>query len=162
MYQHDLDYLLQLCRLSELQRSALVRYYQQLPELARIEAHALQTDLIRQHRQERRPDRAAEFTYAMLLQALHKMRYTEEGLQRKGRVSLEDAKRISELRIQRAKAGKTERTSPLRCKIEVQHGELVKRLRKKEQMSWREIAAYLQRYHRLQISHTYLRRCFAE
>jgi hypothetical protein len=161
MYQHDLDYLMQLCRLTELQRTALVRYYLNLPELVRIEAHALQTDLIRQHRQERRSDCPAEFAYAMLLLALQKMRYTEDGLQRKGRVSLEDARRISELRIQRAKVGKKERTSPLRCKVEVQHGELIKRLRDTERMSWREIAAYLQRYHRLQVSHTYLRSCFA-
>ncbi len=160
MYQYDLEYLTQLCRLTELQRATLARYYQQLPELARIEAHALQTDLIRQHRQERRSDRSAEFTYGMLLLALKKMRDTEQGLQKKGKLTLENAKQITELRIARSKAHKQQQANPLRQRIEVQHGELIKRLREKEQMSWREIADYLQRYHRLQASHTYLRRCF--
>jgi hypothetical protein len=101
-----------------------------------------------------------EFLYAMQMLALQMMRSVEGGLDRKGRLTLEQARRISEIRMARAKADRTSRKSPTRQKLELRHAAEVRRLRG-EGFSWREVADYLKRYHRLTVSHTYLRRLFS-
>lgn len=161
MYDYDLPYVQTLCGLTELQRRDLCRWYSRLPESVRVEACRLQTDLIRQHRQRQQAGKMPEFLHAMLVLALQKMRSVEGGLDRKGRLTLEQARRISEIRLARAQAERTGRKSPTRHKLELQHAEQIKRLRG-EGLSWREVAEYLRRYHRLEVSHTYLRRVFKE
>lgn len=161
MYDYDLHYVQTLCGLTELQRRDLCRWYYRLPETVRIEAGRLQTDLIRQHRQRQQAGKLPEFLFAMLLLALQMMRSVEGGLDRKGRLTLDQARRISEIRLARAQAERTGRKSPKKNKLEQRHAEQVRRLRE-EGFSWREVAEYLKRYHRLEISHTYLRQLFTE
>jgi hypothetical protein len=160
-YKYDLDFVQQLCRLTELQRRDLLRYYTRLPELVRIEAHRLQTDQIRQHRHQMQAGYMAEFSYAMLLIALQMMRSVEHTQQR-GSLTMEQVQMISEIRIARAKVVKKRKKSPIRHQVEVQYFEEIKRLRVQEGLSWREIAAYLKKYRRLKISHAYLQTLFKE
>ena len=159
MYDYDLNCVQTLCCLTELQRRDLCRWYARLPETVRIEACRLQTDLIRQHRQRQQSGRTAEFLFAMLMLALQMMRSVEGGLDRKGRLTLDQARRISEIRLARSQADRASRKSPTRQKLELRHAEMVRRLRG-EGLSWREVAAYLKRYHRMEVSHTYLRLLF--
>lgn len=159
MYDYDLNCVQKLCGLTELQRRDLCRWYAKLPETVRVEAYRLQTDLIRQHRQRQQPGQVPEFLYAMQMLALQLMRSVEGGLDRKGKLTLEQARRISEIRLARAQADKASRKNPTRAKLELRHAGDVRRLRG-EGLSWREVAAYLKRYHRLEVSHTYLQRLF--
>lgn len=159
MYDYDLNCVQTLCGLTELQRRELHRWYVRLPETVRIEVCSIQTDLIRQHRQRQQPGHMPEFLYAMLILALQLMRSVEGGLDRKGRLTLEQVRRISEIRLARAQAERVSRKSPTRKKIELRYAATVKRLRE-EGFSWREVAAYLKRFHRLEVSHTYLRQIF--
>ena len=52
MQSYDLEYVYELTGLSEPNRKRLINYYAKLPEPTRIEAHKLQTDLIRQKREQ--------------------------------------------------------------------------------------------------------------
>ena len=47
---YDLTYVYSLTGLSEPNRKMLINYYARLPEQSRLEAHKLQTDLMRQKR----------------------------------------------------------------------------------------------------------------
>lgn len=161
MYDFDLTCVQQLCGLTELQRHDLCRWHAKLPEPVRIEACRLQTDLIRQHRQRQQPGRQPEFLFAMQMLALQMMRSVEGGLDRKGRLTLDQARRISEIRLARAKADQDGRKKPTRQKLELRHAAEVQRLRG-EGFSWRAVADYLKRYHRLEVSHTYLRQLFKD
>ena len=159
MYDYDLDCVQKLCGLTELQRRDLCRWYTRLPETVRIEACRLQTDLIRQNRQHQKAGTMPEFMHAMFLMALQMMRSIEGGLDRKGKLTLEQARRISEIRLARAKAERSGKKSPTRQKLELRHTEEINRLRG-EGFSWREVTAYLKRFHRLDVSHTYLQKVF--
>ena len=66
MNSEKLEYVYELTGLSEPNRKMLINYYARLPEETRIEAHKLQTDLIRQKRDKYENPRQHEFTYAML------------------------------------------------------------------------------------------------
>lgn len=159
MYDYDLNCVQTLCGLTELQRRDLCRWYAKLPEKVRVEVFRLQTDLIRQNRQRQTANKLPEFLYAMQMLAFQLMRSVEGGLDRKGKLTLEQARRISEIRLARAQADKVNRKKPTRAKLELQHAGDVRRLRE-EGLSWREVAAYLKRYHRLEVSHTYLQQVF--
>lgn len=161
MYDYDLDFVQTLCGLTELQRRDQCRWYAKLPESVAIEACRLQTDLIRQHRQHQKAGKQPEFLYAMFLVAVQMMRSVEGGLDRKGRLTLDQARRISEIRLARAQAERASRKSPTRQKLELRHAAEVRRLRG-EGFSWREVSQYMKRYHRLDVSHTYLRQLFKD
>ena len=75
-------------------------------------------------------------------------------------LTVEQARRISEIRVARAKAERTRKESPTRHKLELRHGEEIKRLREQEKFSWREVARFLEKNYRLRVSHTYLRKVY--
>lgn len=162
MYDYNFAYLERLAGLTAMQRQTLMRYYAKLPEQVRIEAHKLQTDLIRQRRQEQRKDAMPEYCYAMLILALRQMQWIEQSHHLKASLTLEQAKKITEIRLARARAMKKKKDSPLRYLIEVRLFEEIQRLREVEGMSWREVCDYLAKYHRRRISHTYLQRVFTD
>lgn len=161
MYQYDLDYVQDLCRLPAEARFALAKYYDGLPETVRIEAHKIQTDLARQNRSKFVKQKSSEYYYAMFLLALGMMSRIEHGQQRKIQLTDEEAGRISLIRLSRIKAGRKGKGHPTRRLIEIRYFEMISRL-KKENLSWREISKYISRFHKHRISHSYLRKIYLE
>jgi hypothetical protein len=160
MQSYDMDYVYSLTGLSEPNRKRLINYYARLPEQTKIEAHKLQTDLIRQSRDKYDNARQQEFTYAMLLLALAKMKSLELAQTTKKALTDEEAGKITELRIQRILAAKNKgRESKQKHLIEIRFYEEIKNLKEKG-LSWREIAEYIKKYHKKKISHGYLQQCY--
>jgi hypothetical protein len=160
LQSYDMDYVYSLTGLSEPNRKRLINYYARLPEQTRIEAHKLQTDLLRQSRDKYDNARQQEFTYAMLLLALAKMKSLESGQATKKALTDEEAGKITELRIQRVLTAKNKgRESKQKHLIEIRFYEEIKNLKEKG-LSWREIAEYIKKYHKKKISHGYLQQCY--
>jgi len=159
MYDYDLDYVQLTCRISAEDRRSLSHYYADLPETVRIEAHKIQTDLARQNRIKFIKGKAPEFYYAMLLLALRAMKQIETGQQKKIQLTAQEAQRITEIRLSRIKAGRKGKGNPTRRLVEIRYFEMISKLRK-ENLSWRDISAYIAKFHKHRISHSYLRKVF--
>jgi len=139
------------------------RYFGHLPEADRIKAHKLQEDLIRQNRKLWKGKSNADFYYSMLILALWKMQSTREILSKKTALTIEEAeKRAEELRKRRVatfiaiKKDRKKKASPKASSIDSQRYHLVARLRS-DGLSWRDTAEYLDKHHKIKISHSYLR-----
>ncbi len=160
---YDSTYVQELTKIPSARRGDLVRYYGRLPEQMCIEVHRMQTELIRSHRNSGayHKDALSEFTYAMFIIALENLKKTETALQRKKRINLSDTKKLSELRVLRVKGKEKTKRAKNREKLENLYY-VIKQLRNDENLSWRQLSVYLKKYHRLDVSFSYLRQCFLE
>jgi len=161
MYEYNLDYVQDLCRLPAEARQSLARYYVDLPETVKIEAHKIQTDLSRQNRGKFDKSFAPEFYYVQFLLALQMMQGLETGQQRKVQLTDKEAGRISEIRLSRIRASRKKKSSPIRRLIEIRYYFLIARLRK-EDLSWREISSYLSKFHKHSISYSYIQKVYEQ
>lgn len=161
----DIHEVTRLTGFSAETRNRLARYYARMPDPVRIEAHRMQTDLVRQARADRVAGREPEFYFAQFLIALHKMQSMEagSGLRRKTeqRLTDEELARITVIRSHRVQAEHKKKPSTTKDRIEHDFYIMVSRFRDNE-VSWRDIAIYLGRYHRFRISHNYLKKCFEQ
>lgn len=113
------------------------------------------------------PKREQEIELACLLLAMRELYVADKSLKhkdRRGRQEILEADRmISDMRIERAREGrkeKTKRSSPRRSIVE-RHLHVILALRDKD-CSWRDVQAVLKKLIGLDISHVYLRRCVEE
>ena len=160
---YDSTYVQELTKIPAARRVDLIRYYGRLPEQMCIEVHRKQTELVRVHRNTGmyRKDFLSEFMYSMLILALHQLKQTETVLQRKKRINLSDTKKLSELRVSRVKGVKKTKRAKDKAKIENLYY-VIKQLRDNENLSWRQVSVFLKKYHRLDVSYSYLRQCYLE
>lgn len=156
MENYDLKFVEEITKLSNKKRNELLIYYVSMPETVRLEAHRLQTDLIRQNRHWKSTGKNQEYVYANLLLALKRLRFVEHGQATARNIPLEVAKQATQIKIERVKADAKRKESPLRDLIELKFFELIKQL-KAEGLSWRLIENYLSKHHKTHVSHAYLR-----
>lgn len=144
-------------------RKKLIRYYDRLPEPLRIEAHRLQTDYMRQHREACRDKMTQEeFSYVMLLIALDKMLSIEE-FDSQRNTTPEQSDKAVKLRAARIKASRrVQKPSPTKERILLRYFKLICRLREEDGMSWREVGRYIKKHHHEEISHVYLKKVYEE
>ena len=159
-YNYDIEYIRRLTGISSSEEDKLIRFFYRLGPRARVEAFKLELDLYRKHFHKRERDKIPEFTYAMFLLALKAMHKIELQLKIKKALSLEEAEKITKLRIERIKAQKRARKSKKREYIE-QNLALIKQLRDAG-LSWRDIAAYIKKYHRVKIAPSYIHMIYKE
>jgi len=144
--------------LADLEPEPLLRWWTGQGPGLWLEAVRLQTDLLRQARQrgETLPGKQVEFTLAALLHSLQKLKNTEEQLKRKGEINPEISQRVQEVRIAGIKSAPRKAKPPKKRRaIEIQYYELIHTLRR-EELSWRQIAEYLHRYHKFRCGHGYI------
>jgi len=161
MYEYDMDEVERLTGFSEKKRKELIRYYSELPDKIRIDAHKLQADLAQQNWHKKTKGKDFEFIYAFFLIAINGMERIETGQTRKTTLTDKELKRIALIRRERIKADHRKKGSPTKEIIEIRFFELIKRL-KKEGLSWRDISKYISKFHKKRISHTYLKQCYEE
>jgi len=159
-YNYDVEYIRKLTGISSSEEDKLIRFFYRLGPRARVEAFKLELDLYRKHFHKRERDKLPEFTYAMFLLALKAMHKIELQLKIKKALSLEEAEKITKLRIERIKAQKRAKKSKKREYIE-QNLALIKQLRNAG-LSWRDIAAYIKKYHRVKIAPSYIHMIYKE
>jgi hypothetical protein len=156
MMTYDLQEIKRLTGWSVERRNELMRYYGKLPEDLRLNVMERQRNLIwKNSKKQKRKDKEIEFFYGMLLRAVHQLRRLETTEQRKQTLTDEEIAKIETIRRNRIKTTHRKKKSPLKKVIEIQLYELIKRLRS-DGLSWRDISAYIARYHKRRISHAYI------
>lgn len=160
MATRDNDCIMQKTRFVPAKRETLVRYYKSMPESIRLEVHRLQGIIMLKKFPGIPADNLSEDGYSSLLLAVSSIYNLENGLSGKKNISVDEAEKITALRLARAKARKPRRPSPIRDIIETRFYEEIKKLR--EKLSWREIADYLARNYKTCISHGYLQQVFEQ
>lgn len=139
------------------EKVAALNWFGQQPEVVQLEAMQLQTHLIRQSR-----SNGVKFTHQLALDLLadacKKMRYEEDSLRLKTKLSQSEVKKVHDRRITRFKASRRHgKSSPKREAIRLKYFHLVQELREKEGFGWRNCATYLLQYHKFTVTHAYLR-----
>ena len=109
-------------------------------------------------RAERQTGKTGEYEFSCLLVALNDVRRLEfDGKKAKYMKAVSD-ERIEKLRIDRSKRRKPI-SDPKARQVVKQFIPLIEKMRD-ENLSWRRIAMYLGKYHKLSISYEYLRRIY--
>lgn len=157
----DFDYLAELTGMSRGRMDRLMKYHGKLPLAIKGECERLKSDLIRQHRKQRRKGLEAEFLLAQFLVALSMMEKAEDGLSVKRDITHGELAKVTMIRAGRIRAARRPKASPKRDKIETVYRDEIRQLRETEGLSWREVATYLKRHHRVRITAAYLQRVFA-
>jgi hypothetical protein len=143
------------------ERSAVIKWLANQGEAVQVEAFKLQTDLLRQRRQ--KGERVSpELAYALLVLACRKMRFEEDALHMKKRLSEEEAGKIQQRRLERFKVYQKGKESPKRELIRTRYYHMVQKLRSEDKLGWRNCAAYLKRFHNFEITHSYLKTIILE
>ena len=153
-YNYDVDYIRKLTGIPSSEEDKLIRFFYRLGTRARVEAFKLELDLYRKHFHERERGKIPEFTYAMFLLAIKSMHKVELQLKIKKALSLQEAGKITKLRIERLKAKKRVKKSNKREYVE-QNLAMIKQLRDAG-LSWRDVSTYIKKYHRVKIAPSYL------
>jgi len=143
-------------------RRMLARYYANMSESDRLEAHRTAGLLVRSMRGGEIMDEA--FFYSTFMRALGQMYFDrQETLNRKNALTGEQAVAISQKRLASFRSAKKDRLHKRRAKksqlISIQYLELIKKLRA-DGLSWRDCADYLFKYHKKKISHQYLKEIY--
>ena len=156
MTAYDLQEIKRLTGLPADRRNELMRYFGKLPEHLRLNVMERQRDLIwKNSKKQKIKGKEIEFFYGMLLRAVGQLRHLEKAEQRKEILTDEEIAQIETIRLTQIRAAHRKKGSPLLKKIEVRFFDLIKRLRD-EGLSWRDISAYIARYHKRRISHAYI------
>lgn len=146
---------------TEAQRATLFRWLAKQGEQTRIEAAKLQTDLIRQNRQQSDKSKHPEFVFAMHILALVKMHWIETAQSQKVQMSESEAAKLTGIRIERIKAQRRKKSSPKKEAIRIRFYHEIKMLRENG-LSWRQVSDYIAKNHKTRIGFSYLRETFAE
>jgi hypothetical protein len=146
---------------SAAERSAAVKWLANQGEAIQVEAFKLQTDLLRQRRQKGEKV-SPELAYALLVLACRKMRFEEDALHMKKRLSGEEAGKIQQRRLERFKVFQKGKESPKREMIRTRYYHLVQKLRSEDKLGWRNCAAYLKKFHNFEVTFSYLKTTILE
>lgn len=128
-------------------RRTLARYYGTLPEQARIHAHKMCLDKAR----------SGEEAYKCLLEVLHTMKLSES---RRFEHDEETERLGTDIRIWRSKE-ETRKKPKIKTEFIRFNYHEIKEIREKG-LSWRQLATYLEKTHKVTIGFSFLRRVFTE
>lgn len=143
--------------LADSERTRLLRWYANQSEPAQLEIHAIKRDLFHRLMESFLGKGFSKdaIDQACLILAVRHLKRSLDALERKGTVDQKSLVTIRSLRIRELLEKK--RTYPRRkAKRLDAYREEIKALRG-QGLSWRDVARYLARHHKVTISHTYLR-----
>ena len=160
------DEIYNLTGLNRQKRLAMCKYFGQITEDERIEAFRLAYDLAKQkiEKAEEQFRGRPGFFYSLVCLAIWKLNWTRVALSKKNpNLTQKRAKEISQRRIASALSARKDRMKRGRLStiIDVRLYDVVKTLRKKG-LSWRECAEYIQKHHRIKISHVHLYKLYSK
>ena len=143
------------------ERNELIRWYSRITEIERLDVHKLQTDLLRQKREQIKPLGPSTGAYAALVLALAKRRQTLTAAQRKEHMTPEQAEQVTQMhhdaiagKVKGKGEGRIARLVRLRLFHEIDN------LRDVHGYSWRKIAVWIGVNHKTKVSHNQIRLCF--
>ncbi len=136
------------------------RYLAKQPSIIRQKIMLEQAQHLRVHRSQKGKLSAAIMERALAAAALQFMN-EERRLMRKSEMTNDEAEKLKDIRIARAKANKKNKSANKRALVERRYFELIGKLRG-EGLSWRQISEYLKSNHRQRISHSYIQKTWTE
>ncbi|MGM0609323.1 MAG: hypothetical protein ACQESP_13015 [Candidatus Muiribacteriota bacterium] len=136
----------------------LIKYFRLLGYDNQVKVFELQTDIVRKNREQKK---TPEFFFHCWLEAVNQFKKIELAQHQKKSLSDKQIEVLGQLRKNRIKNKHGKKGSPAKEKIKIAYYELIKKLRA-EEMSWRDISAYIAKYHKTKISHVYIRKAFLE
>ena len=151
----DENYIEVLTGLKTRTRLGLASYYAKLNESGKVDAHRRQVEVFRVWRTQGKTERTkdGENNYAALLVALKAMQKIEK--------TPVTSNANFEFKIERLKKDRRPKPQKMKDIIEKRYFTEITRLRE-QQLSWRQISAYLKKYFKKEVSHTYLKKVFEE
>lgn len=145
---------------SQSERAAAIKWLSAQGEAIQIEAFKFQTDLLRQRR-EKGIRVTPELAYSLLVLVCRKMRFEEDSLRIKQRMTANEAAKIQERRLERMKVFRRGKPSVKKEIIRVKYFHLVQQLRA-EGLGWRNCSAYLAKFHNFHVTFSYLKTTILE
>lgn len=158
-----------ICTVSGLdknKRSAMARYFGRLSEAERVESVKIAIDLAKQFMGKVDPEMLGkpDFLYTMICLSLWKMSWSRHDLAKKNPALTEkEAKEIAEKRLASVFSKRKDRMKNPKKKIllDLRYYHVVAELRCSG-VSWRECQEFLKKYHKMKISHVYLRQIYEQ
>lgn len=157
----ELNFITQETQTTDAERKNMMRWFAQQPEMAQIQIEKLHRDFMTQRKDKYRPlpSEYRMITWHVCLILAIKARYRVETTKDNRHSSPEAIEKRNELRMQTIKAEK-KKSSPKLEKVIAYSQEILKWREGNE--SWRDIATYIGKYHKIKISHAYIRNVITE
>jgi hypothetical protein len=160
---YDWQYILDETGLTKTRISELMRYFAKLPLDIQLDVLKSQHEDFQQNKsrwQQAYAHRATEARYVQFLNAINRQ-YRFEHQQERKSAGLNNEKNMAKLtsqrllRLQQAKGKKDRKFRALE-----QRRYVLRQLRQ-QGASWRDIQLYMQKYHRIKVSHSYIQRVYS-
>lgn len=160
MEEYDLEYIKQICGMSEPKIKQIEKYYSKFCREEKIEVEKVKSDLYFQRKYDIEKGKKAEFNYAIFLIATKKSMISFENIERTKDPDQNKISRIDEIKIARLREEHQAKIAPNAAWIQHHIGDIQK-MREKG-LSWAEISEYVKKYFRKTISKSYLRDMYFE
>lgn len=147
--------------LSTEKRRELVRWYAQENETMKVEVARRQMVIAKDMKRERDENKLGEFYFACLVRAVDQIRrrldskYSQE-------LDPGQMRELDRLCIARIRRPRKKKASKIKILIEKNYFYVIRKLRDKEKLPWRDVAKYLEKTYRVKISFDRLRKVFNE
>jgi|GEM_PF-1774878 len=160
---YDWQYILTETGLTKSRISELMRYFARLPLDIQLSVMRDQLDDYAKNKErwkEAYARRATEARYVQFLNAINRQYKFEHQLERKSVTedNEEELSRLTQQRFQRLQQQKGKKDRKFRA---LQQRRFVLRQLRRQGASWRDIQLYMQKYHHIKISHSYLQRVYS-
>lgn len=141
-------------------RQNLIRFYARLTEPERLAVHAEHREKYNQNRRQWQKSKEL-LSYCLLILVLEE-RYRIKNIGRSRKSTQEDLKLAERHDIERIKGQRHRQRSGAKRDQVLLHMPLIRRWHEEEQISWREIAAYLSEKYQLEVAHSYISKLYSE
>jgi hypothetical protein len=151
-----------LTRTDDVKRRRLFRWFAKEPPLTQLEAVDLMVKNYHQLKTQHPQLNQKELYYLGFIKALANMTAVEKAPTHKAADhNLEPLRKITKIQAERVRALKKKKQSPKRKKLVSLWG-LVKQLRHDEGLSFRDIAAFLEKHRNFKVNYAYIQRVWKE
>jgi hypothetical protein len=160
---YDWQYILDETGLTKTRISELMRYFSRLPLDIQLDVLKSQHDDFQQNKsrwQQAYAHRATEARYVQFLNAINRQ-YRFEHQQERKSAELNNEKEMAKLTSQRLKRLQQAKGKGDRKFQALKQRRFVLRQLRQQGASWRDIQLYMQKYHRIKVSHSYIQRVYS-
>jgi hypothetical protein len=142
------------------ERKKLIRYFARLPETFQVKIYDIAAELEFQNKNLYKNTDKNSFRFGMFILAINKYKHLPEGKTKRDlKLNANDFNRLLKINIEQAKKRKT-KTPEKEKQVLTKYYHLIKNLREKEKLSWRQIEKVLSLQYNANISFSYIRKIY--
>lgn len=159
--EYDWQYVLSETGLTKSRISELMKYYSRLPLNIQLDVLKRQHDDFTRNEQKWRKaynTHSTEARYVQLIQAINEQYKFEHQEKRKTEsMNQDELKRLTSQRLQRLQQSKGKGNKKF---VALKQRRFVMQQLRRQGASWRDIQLYLEKFHKIKISHSYIKRIY--